>query len=346
MMVPFLVIARSAHRFTRAAIVRSVLVVIAATATLAGPSDASSLGFFVNDPGSHDYGLLTVIPAGFGSGEFTVELWIKPDSSFPVGPTTDGTAGQLTNWSDRDNAPYSTPDWWFKGNFLLDGHNNSAYHRGTFSLQFYGGGRLRWLFGDGIQAPGSGGHWSVGAYPASAAPSLLDGRWHQVTLVRRWSGASSADLELWIDGRLVASTTSPARTDMRAFWNAWPGYGDGQAGWFWGSEKLAAIGTNGRYEDFKGLLDEMRFWSRAKSPTEIASGYATPVSGAEPGLVGNYSFNEGVGSVACNQLALQQCIQLFRMKPGHWSPERPPLTTTSPAVPTAPTNLRIVGPQP
>lgn len=171
----------------------------------------------------------------------------------------------------RGPAPYSSGSWWFDGNFLLDGHNNNAccgFSDGTFSLQFYGGGRVRWLFGDGMSA-GPGGVWSIGAFPATNTPTLLDGEWHQLTLVRRWSGTSDADLELWIDGALVDSETSTVRTDMTFWWDTWPGFG-AQAGWFWGTEKQAAIGVLSQYEDYKGLVDEVRFWSRAKSAAEIA----------------------------------------------------------------------------
>lgn len=299
---------------------------------LATPVSAGSLFFVQNDPGDHEYGQQVLLPPGFGEGEFTFELWIKPDDSFPVGPTTDGTAGQLINWSDADEVPYSSGSWWFEGNFLIDGHNNASFHDGTFSLQFYGGGRVRWLFGDGAVA-GPGGHWSVGAFPAASTPSLLDGLWHQLTLVRRWSGASDADLELWIDGALVATETSPVRTDMRGWWDAWPGFPSGQQGWFYGAEKQAAIGVLPQYEDFKGNMDEMRFWSRAKSPAEIAADYQKPVSGNEPGLVGYFALSEESGTATCDDLDPSRCIQLVNVPPQIWSTEDAPLLVS--AVPAA-----------
>ena len=235
-------------------------------------------------------------------------MWIRPDTSFPVGPTRpEGSLAQRTNWTAADLAPYVASDWWYEGNFLLDGHNNASFGAGTFSLQFYGGGRVRWLFGDGDD-PGPGGVFSVGAYPAATHPSLLDGNWHQLALVRRWSGATDARLEIWIDGALVDSETSSVRTNMRQWWDAWPGFPAGQAGWFWGAEKQAAIGVLSQYEDYKGLLDELRFWSRAKSPTELAADYAQPVTGSEPGLVGAYSFLEGAGSNVCDRLLATRCI--------------------------------------
>lgn len=297
----------------------AALVILPASAWAQG-----SIAFFVNDPADYDYGLQLAIPAGFGEGEFTFELWIRPDDSFPFGSTLGGL-GQLTNWSDADNEPYSTGDWWFEGNFLLDGHNNgSGFNEGTFSLQLYGSGRLRWLFGDGASA-GPGGHWSVGAFPAATAPPVVDGSWHQVTLVRRWAGATDADLELWIDGSLIDTETSPVRTDMRFWWDAWPGFPAGQEGWFWGVEKQAAIGVLSQYEDYKGPVDEVRFWSRAKTAQEIVDSWAEPVSGGETGLVGWFRLNEGSGSASCSEITGTDCIDVINPKPGFWSTEEAPL---------------------
>jgi hypothetical protein len=276
--------------------------------------------FFENDPDDSDYGRQLVLPAAFGAGEFTLELWIKPDRSYPVGPVGGGL-DQRRNWAAADVQPYSRSDWWYVGNFLLDGHNNASFGDGTFSLQFYGGGRVRWLFGDG-GSPGPGGIWSVGAYPASLTPSLLDGLWHQLTLVRRFTGGAGSALELWIDGRLVDTETTPLRTNMRTWWDSWPGFPGGQEGWFWGAEKQAAIGVLSQYEDYKGWLDEMRLWSRARAAVEIAAGWHDPVTGTEPGLVGWYRVDEGAGTSTCDALAPAVCMVLVNMQPGYWSTDR------------------------
>ena len=100
---------------------------VAALAALPSASGAQgSIAFFVNDPNDYDYGLQLAIPQGFGDGEFTLEVWLRPEDSFPFGPTSGGP-GQLTNWSDADVEPYSGCCWWFDGNFLLDGHNNGGF---------------------------------------------------------------------------------------------------------------------------------------------------------------------------------------------------------------------------
>lgn len=293
-----------------------------------------SIKFTDNVAGDYDYGQQVSIPTGFGAGEFTFELWIKPDNSYPIGSTTGMTNDQF-RWSSDDNQPYSSFSWWFPGNFLIDGHNNSDFKDGTFSLQFYGGGRLRWLFGDGTSA-GQSDIYSVGVYPASGTPSLLDGQWHQVTLVRRFTGASSSQLEMWIDGSLIDTETTPARTNMRNYWNSWTGFPSGQEGWFYGAEKQAAIGSIW-YEDFKGLLDEVRFWNRAKSASEIASDYNKSVSGTENGLVGVYRFNSLSGANACNALNGSDCISLIDMKTGFHDPENAPLDGATPTPTPTPT---------
>ncbi len=141
---------------------------------IGGSSALGSLSYTVNAQREHDYGLQTTLPSAFGTGEFTLEVWIKPDDSFPVGPVGGGRE-QLTNWSDVNVASYADGAWWYQGNFLLDGHNNNNFASGTFSLQFYDGGRLRWMFGDQGNMP-PGGVWAVGA--GGANPRLLDGSWH------------------------------------------------------------------------------------------------------------------------------------------------------------------------
>lgn len=294
---------------------------------LGPPAFAQSVNFIQNAANDHEYGHQTDLPAGFGAGEFTLEIWLRPDDSYPVGSV--GGGNQLTNWSSADPQPYSSGSWWYTGNFLLDGHNNASFASGTFSLQFVGGGRVRWDFGDGEFL--TGGHWAVQAWPSNSTPSLLDGNWHHVACVRRWSGASSADLELWIDGALVATETSNRRTNMEStYWNNWTGFPGGQEGWFWGAEKQAAIGVLSAYEDYKGLVDELRFWSRAKSVSELQNDWDDAVTGSETGLVGWYSFGEGAGASACNDQNASNCITLINTQSSIWDAEDAPLGNAPP----------------
>lgn len=286
----------------------------------ANTARSGSINFALNQINDHDYGRQLLLPVEFGTGEFTLELWIKLDQSYPIGDVAGGE-DQLTNWSDIDRNPNDGGDWWYKGNFLLDGHNNSSFEDGTFSLQLYGGGRLRWLFGDGW------GLWPVQAYPASTTPSLLDGSWHYIALVRSYSGLTNATLLLYVDGVEVASTALLEGVDMRQWWNSWQSFPDQEPGWYWGAEKQAANdGGLAQYEDYKGLLDELSFWSRAKSAQEIAQIASNGSILNSNGLVGHFDFSEGGGNQACDRLAPSMCMDLIRMKPGFWVTEGAPLT--------------------
>ena len=197
---------------------------------------------------------------------------------------------------------------------------------------------MRWLFGDDARPMPDGDLWSVGAFPATNAPSLLDGQWHQITLVRRCPG-SGANLELWIDGTLIDTETSNGCINMRQWWDGWSGFPGSQQGWFWGAEKEAAIGSQ-QYEDYKGLVDEVRFWSRAKSAAEIGANYDDPVSGSETGLVGVYRFDEGSGNNVCDALDAGRCMTLVESPADVWSTDNAPLSGSGDTTaPTQPTNL-------
>jgi concanavalin A-like lectin/glucanase superfamily protein len=292
----------------------------------------AALRFLKSEPNYFDFADQRALPPTFGSGEFTLELWIKPDASFPVGYTDRGTLNQLSAWSNADPAPYSAGNWWFAGNFLLDGHTRpngftpDKTREGTFSLQFYGGGRLRWMFADDGEVAPVGKVWAVEAYPASSTPSLLDGKWHNVNCVRRWVGISKAQLELWIDGRLIATQVIPMRVNMRQFWDALPHPRNPKTvgGWCWGSEVMTAWNQYfTQYEDYKGLLAEVRFWDRAKPAQEIQTNWMKAVSAKETGLVGYFPLDENTGTVARDKLDSTRTMTLHNSQTESWSTERP-----------------------
>lgn len=51
----------------------------------------------------------------------------------------------------------------------------------------------------------------------------------------------------------------------------------------------------GDYEFFKGEFDDLRIWNYARSPMQINSEKNQTLSGAEPGLVALFNFDQGVG---------------------------------------------------
>lgn len=281
----------------------AVLVVAAAAST-----PVLAVEFRENGPFDTEFGWQRALPAEFGRGEFTLEIRFRATPGFPVGPTRpQGAPAQRKNWAEADHEPYSAEDWWYEGNFLVDGHNNDHPSMGTFGLQFYGGGRLRWLFGDGTQDI-LGGLRSVGIYPAAQSSPLIGGEWHWVAAVRRFTGETGADLELWIDGERIATAHTQLRTDMREFWDDWNGYVHDAPGWFWGGERQVASRLLDQYEDFKGEISDVRFWSIARSPDSLAQP-DTPVAIPADGLVGLYAFPAAFGGEVCNAVTGAECIE-------------------------------------
>jgi hypothetical protein len=309
---------------------------LALTAT--APSDAGSLYFGANPPQQYDFADLATLPKEFGRGEFTFELWVKPDNRFPVGDTDRGTKDQLTHWSAVEAEPYRHHGWWYPGNWLLDGHTRPSgfdggdSRAGTFSLQFYGGGRLRWMFADSAADMPKGMVYAVQGKPAPATPSLLDGKWHHVAAVRRWRQPSGATLELWIDGARIGSTDIPLRTNMRQFWDKLPHPNDPPelGGWSFGAEVMTAWDFYfTQYEDYKGWIDELGLWGRALSPAEIAeAAKGVPGEGARDvrvrGLLSRFSFEEGRGGASCDSIEPSRCMTLHRSTAKTWSSDNAP----------------------
>ncbi|MEO3679031.1 LamG-like jellyroll fold domain-containing protein [Rheinheimera fenheensis] len=291
---------------------------------------ANSVYFGKSSPTNFDFLDQRQLPSDFGKEEFSLEVWIKPDNSFPVGSVPRGTFDQLTNWSSADPAPYSTPGWWLQGNWLLDGHSRpegfalNHTREGSFSLQLYGGGRVRWLFSDGSpEVPENGRTWAIQAYPADTVPSLLDGNWHQVICIRRWTEDGKAALELWVDGNLIAKQLISSRVNMRQFWDSVPHPKDPEnlGGWSWGAEVMTAWGFYfTQYEDYKGHIDDIRFWNKALNKEEIFNLINRQPLNSTPGLLAWYDFSEGVGPVAADRFDKtgQRQLILYRMD-SSWS---------------------------
>jgi len=302
-------------------------------AAIGGPASAGSLRFLESAPTHYDFVDIPRLPPEFGRGEFSLELWIKPDASFPVGEVWPPSYGQLKNWASEDNRPYGSDMWWVSGNWLLDGHTRPKGYgpgdtrEGTLSLQFYGGGRLRVMFADKTEGMPRGGVYAVQATPASKAKSLLDGRWHHVVALRRWREPTGATLELWVDGAMVGSTDIPDRTNMRRFWGdlAHPDDPKELGGWALGAEVMTAWKfAVTQFEDYKGLVDDIRFWGGALSPEQIRrlSSGARPAAGERP--LAWFSFDEGRGARTRDRLDPGYAWTLHRATPQTWSRENGP----------------------
>lgn len=299
---------------------------------LAAPAAAGSLRFTESRPTHYEFADLGRIPAGFGAGEFALELWVLPDATFPVGEVWAPGYGQLRNWAVNDPAPYSSAMWWVSGNWLLDGFSRpngfgpGDPREGSIGLQLYGGGRVRFTFADKNQNMPRGGVYAVQAAKTADAPSLLDGKWHHIVAQRRWRGAGGATLELWIDGRRIGATDIPDRTDMRRFWDK-PNHADDPAelgGWAIGAEVMTAWQyAVTQFEDYKGLLDNLRFWNRALSPETIGE----LSRGVSPRDRPNawFRFSERGGAHARDHYDRGLALTLHRFEPRNWSRREGPV---------------------
>ena len=272
-----------------------------------------SLAFYVNEPiNNDDYAQIVDLPPTFGAGAFTFEIWVKLDETQPLGPTGGGDA---ENWSTADPMPQGGGGtWWYDGNFLLDGHDNGGDNFGTFDLQIVGSGRVRWLFHDSVDL------WGVQAYPSNTVDDLLDGAWHLIATVRRYTAPAVAELELWVDGQLI-DTVATSQINMRQWWDDWSTFPVDEPGWFLGAEKISATGSP-YWDDYKGLVGELRFWDVARSTAELMQP-ATAIAGTEPGLVGWYRLDEGMGDTACDTLGNGGCVELFPAASPIWNTEGP-----------------------
>lgn len=56
--------------------------------------------------------------------------------------------------------------------------------------------------------------------------------------------------------------------------------------------------STGSYETYAGLIDEIRIWNLARTPSEIQEKMKRSLRGDEPGLVANWRFDEGAGQEA------------------------------------------------
>lgn len=265
-----------------------------------------STDYVENAVGNYDRGVLSVLPDGFGDAEFTFEIYFRPlfNGTYAYGDTSVGGAAQRQLWSNQNPTRYGASDWWFYGNFLVDGHMNagSNFQNGTFSLQI-AAGRPRWTFGDGAAAgANTGSLWGI---QSSATQTILQNAWNKVSCVRRFTGGSSSDLELWLNASLQDTQTSSSRTNMATtYWDNWTGYAAGQQNWMFGTEKQAALGIFSQWEDFKGQIGEVRFWSVARSAGALGTAIAADtVVGNESGLVGLYRWNEQTGAAAASSLS-------------------------------------------
>ena len=137
---------------------------------------------------------------------------------------------------------------------------------------------------------------AVSAYTDSQV-SLI-GSWHHLAVTYDGRGGATAanGITIFIDGVAVPVTriNNPTYVAM---------------------ENLTAPLQIGRestnWKQFAGALDELRLWNVARTASEIQSAMTTELSGVEPGLVGYWRFNEGVGATVADDSPSAHTATLF-----------------------------------
>ena len=253
--------------------------------------------FVPNVSGDYAHCTLSTIPDTFGDAEFCLMLEGTPTASgvsvngtpIDTGPTS---STKTWRWSSDNSTIYGALDWWYLGNFLLDGHNNTNVFAGTFSVQLTNSGRVQWTFGDGAAADAR-----VGDVHGLRGTTDIRGKLTRIYLVRRFDGGSGSILELWVNGVLEATETSTARTNMATtYWDGgFPGFTAGQQFWAFGTEKQAALGVISAWEDYFGLLSKARFYAAAPTSTELTNQALTGTP------VGEFFFREGTGTTVADR---------------------------------------------
>lgn len=144
--------------------------------------------------------------------------------------------------------------------------SRKADHTYGISLELLSDGRLRYL------------HRSNNTdYSVNSIKTYNDGKWHYFAAVK-----DDSEQKLYLDGILVATSTVDSNlTEVL-------------------SVVIGRLGNSSeRY--FKGQIDEVRIWQRARSTAEIKTDINHRLVGNEPGLTTYWRFDEGSGDTVYDQ---------------------------------------------
>lgn len=204
----------------------------------------------------------TSLPVNVGSGDFTIEFWIK--GTLLDNPTTPCTPGQLPK------------DDWINGAIVIDRDVFGDGDYGDFGIALFGG---RVAFG---VARGAGGATLCGAV------NVLDGNWHHVAVTRR---RADGEMKLFVDGELDRQIPADTGTSLDV------SYRVGRSTAYPLSDPFLVLGAEKHnlagYKSFRGLLDELRLSTVVRYPGNFLRPTAPFVVDGNTAAL--YHFDEGAG---------------------------------------------------
>lgn len=259
---------------------------IAAVAQVSAQQSLYALRFHARDNGATDrvsiaidddaIGVDQSQPNDLGGGSFTLEFWVRGSTGLN---TTVGAGGDVET---ADQA-------WRDGNVIVDRSVNTGTNR-VWGISL-AGGLVR--FGTGR---GDTGHPSFQDNTIEGSTLVLDDLWHHVACTR---DSATGIKSIYVDGVLDFASAPNASSALINYPNAGVKYAVGGPQLVLGARKY----NSGPGASFAGYLDEVRMWTRARAPGEIAATFDRIIATDEPGLVGYYRFEEGTGTTANDSTA-------------------------------------------
>lgn len=263
---------RSASRGYRLAAILGVFV-----AALTGShAEAGSLRFYGKAIGNVNRVMVRIdphVPADVGTGNFTLEFWMKATAAENV------SNGGCTTGSGEG---------WITGNIIFDRAIWQHDRNGDYGVSMFrnGTGAARLAFG--IYKGGSYGQGICGTR------NVADGQWHHVAITR---ASSTGQMRIYVDGQLDAQGTGP--TGDISYANGVPSQVpsyinlnvDNYLGI--GAEKYDADGT--RYPSYSGFLDEVRL----STVLRYTADFTRPTEAFAPdgSTAALWHFDEGSGNL-------------------------------------------------
>jgi hypothetical protein len=110
-------------------------------------------------------------------------------------------------------------------------------------------------------------------------PNLADGNYHHVAAT--YDGTTR---RIYVDGNLMGSDTPGSPNNIT------------------NTSNVTVASTNGG-ENFPGNMGEVRIWSTGRTQDDIIANMYTNFTGTEPGLLVNYTMQDGIGSAIASDLA-------------------------------------------